>query len=232
MRDEPGRARGQRVPVKLYTTDDRVMVAAPMPGLQPGDVSVEVTAGSRVVLHRELRGVLKAQVFDAWATNVRDGHLGVPAPDDSAPRAHWRETKEILLDEWDVDVYHGELDLPAAVDGSLGTATYGNGVLVVALPVSPQTRPARLRLETVGPSRGQRVGALGTRSSRSPRLSTALPRRRSAPGVDVPVGARRPAAVSSRTVDHNAPDCCDRARAAGVTSLITSPTDYFQIEPS
>jgi HSP20 family protein len=161
MQDEPGRARGQRVPVKLYTTEDRVMVAAPMPGLQPGDVSVEVTADSRVVLHGELRGVLKAQVFDAWATNVREGHAGVQARGRSAPREHWRETKEVLLDEWDIDVYHRELDLPAAVDGSLGTATYGNGVLVVALPVASQTRPARLRLETVGPSRGQRVGSAG-----------------------------------------------------------------------
>jgi hypothetical protein len=92
---------------------------------------------------------------------VREGHSPVQPRNPDAPRERWRESKEVLLDEWDVGGYHRQLDLPAAVDGALGTATYGNGVLVVALPVAGLTRPARFSLETVGPGRGQRVGSAG-----------------------------------------------------------------------
>jgi HSP20 family protein len=45
----------QRVPVRIYESEGRVMVAAPMPGLEPPDISVTVS-GSRVVLHGHLRG--------------------------------------------------------------------------------------------------------------------------------------------------------------------------------
>ncbi len=147
--------------MKLYRTPDRLVVAAPMPGVRPEDVTVEVAAGGQLVLHGALRGVLKEEIFRVQAADVREGHPPVQPRDPDAPRAAWEEDKEVLLDEWDVGVYHRELDLPAAVDGTLGTATYGNGVLVVALPVAAQTRPARLSLETVGPSRGQRVGSAG-----------------------------------------------------------------------
>ena len=151
----------QRVPVKLYRTPDRLVLAAPMPGLQPEDVAVEVTAAGRLVLHVELRGELKEELFEVQAADVREGHPPVQPRDPAASRERWPESKEVLLDEWDAGGYHRELDLPAAVDGALGTATYGNGVLVVALPVAERTRPARLRLEPVGPGRGQRVGSAG-----------------------------------------------------------------------
>lgn len=49
----------QRVPIKMYSTDDRLMVAAPMPGLQPEDITVEITDAGRLVLSGRLRGALK-----------------------------------------------------------------------------------------------------------------------------------------------------------------------------
>jgi hypothetical protein len=71
------------------------------------------------------------------------------------------EQKEVLLEEWSAGSYHRELELPAAVDGELANVTYGNGVLVVVLPVAKQTRPARLTLEAISPTRGERVGSAG-----------------------------------------------------------------------
>jgi len=49
----------QQIPVKMYRSENRLMVAAPMPGLEPGDIGVEVTADGYLELHGELRGALK-----------------------------------------------------------------------------------------------------------------------------------------------------------------------------
>ena len=76
-------------------------------------------------------------------------------------RASLKDAKEVLLDEWRVGGYHRELPLPNAVDGPLGNVTYSNGVIVVALPLSEQTHPARLLLESIGQARGERVGNSG-----------------------------------------------------------------------
>jgi len=62
-----------------------------------------------------------------------------------ALRAALKDAKELLVDEWSVGPYHRDIELPGAVDGEAGVVTYGNGVVVVALPVAPRTRPARLR---------------------------------------------------------------------------------------
>jgi hypothetical protein len=68
---------------------------------------------------------------------------------------------DLLLDEWSVGPYERTLSLPCHVDGELADVTYGNGVVVVALPKAAQTRPATLSLEAIGLARGQRVGSHG-----------------------------------------------------------------------
>ena len=45
----------QKVPVRVYTTADHVMISAPMPGLEPADISVEIGA-DRVAIRGEERG--------------------------------------------------------------------------------------------------------------------------------------------------------------------------------
>ncbi|BCL77692.1 hypothetical protein ccbrp13_01570 [Ktedonobacteria bacterium brp13] len=49
----------QPIPLKVYRADQRLMIAAPMPGLEPENIVVEVTADGNVFLHGELRGRLK-----------------------------------------------------------------------------------------------------------------------------------------------------------------------------
>src|SRR2546421_654562 len=128
-------AKLQQIPVKVYRTVDRLMVAAPMPGLQPEDIVVEVTDSGHLILQGEVRGLLK-------------------------------DVKELLLDEWTVGGYYRDLGLPAgiAVNGEQGTVTYGNGVLVVALPFSDINRHARLTLHDVGVDHG-----IGGASAEEPR---------------------------------------------------------------
>ncbi len=76
-------------------------------------------------------------------------------------RAILKEVKDLLLDEWNVGVYHRELALPVAVDAACANVTYGNGVLTVTLPISEQTSPAQLALVRRTPTRGGRRGNAG-----------------------------------------------------------------------
>jgi HSP20 family protein len=112
--------RVEAVPVKLYRTADMVTVAAPMPGLALDDIEAEVTPDGRLRLH----GVL-ADVPDAGMLEER-------------------ESKHVLLEEWTAGPYTREVQLPAPVDATAATLTYGNGVVVIALPVTDHTRPAML----------------------------------------------------------------------------------------
>jgi HSP20 family protein len=143
------------IPVKLYRTADRLVIAAPMAGMRPEDVTIEVTVSGRLILQSRPRGVLRAELFDVAVTVDRDGDQEVWT------REQWQETKEVVLDEWSTRDYYRELDLPAAVDAALGTVTYGNGVLVIALPVAETVRSARLQLVRLGEGRGERVGSVG-----------------------------------------------------------------------
>jgi HSP20 family protein len=120
----------QHIPVKMYCTEQRVMVAAPMPGLEPEDILVEISTEGTLLLHGDVRGRLK-------------------------------EIKQLLLDEWSAGAYHRVLTLPVPVDAACANVTYGNGVLLVTLPISEQTHPARLVLHRLTPTHGERKGNAG-----------------------------------------------------------------------
>ncbi len=120
----------QHVPVKVYRTPTRLTVAAPMPGVEPEDITVDITANGRLILESRWRGELKG-------------------------------LKDELLNEWRPGGYYRELALPDAVDGELANVTYNNGILVIVLPLAQQTRPAKLTLGALGPTRGERASSAG-----------------------------------------------------------------------
>lgn len=75
----------QRIPIKVYRTRDRITVAAPMPGLQPEDITAEVTADGRLILAGELRGVLKGikdLLVDEWSIGGYQRAFDLPEPVD------------------------------------------------------------------------------------------------------------------------------------------------------
>jgi HSP20 family protein len=90
-----------------------------------------------------------------------DNHLII----DGEVRGMLKDIKELLLDEWSVGSYHRDLELPNTVDAARANLSYGNGVLVVALPISRQTIPADLRLEKTGTDHGGRAGHSGRLTS-------------------------------------------------------------------
>ena len=64
----------QLIPVKLYRTDDRLVIAAAMAALRPADVSIEVTGSGRLVVESTPCEVLRLEVFDVDVTVDRDRH--------------------------------------------------------------------------------------------------------------------------------------------------------------
>jgi HSP20 family protein len=77
----------QSIPVKVYRTDKRLMIAAPMAGLEPENIAVEVTADGRLILHGDLRALLKEVkdlLLDEWSVGVYHRELALPVAVDAA----------------------------------------------------------------------------------------------------------------------------------------------------
>ena len=71
----------QAIPIKVYRTADRLMVAAPMPGMQPEDIVVQVTEDGRLILQGELRGLLKdvkELLLDEWSVGSYYREITLP----------------------------------------------------------------------------------------------------------------------------------------------------------
>jgi HSP20 family protein len=121
-----------RVPVRVYQSSDRLMVAAPLPGLEPEDIAVRV-AGDTLTIHGDVRGIRQEErdlLAAEWSIGPYHRELQLPQPVDGA-RANATYGNGVLV-----------LVLPKlAADGA---------------PVE-----AEFRLQVVDAPRGQRVGHHG-----------------------------------------------------------------------
>ena len=108
MRDDPNSVYGHSLPVKLYRTDDRIVVAAPMPGLQPEDITVRVTASGRLILEGGLRGIFRSELFFVQTSEPDEAVGGTE---------RWQDSKEVLRNEWSAGGSYRELTLRYARTG-------------------------------------------------------------------------------------------------------------------
>ena len=72
----------QSIPVQLHQADDRLVLAAPMPGLEPQDISV-VISGDRVTVRGEYRGSRQDQpetLISEWTIGPYYRDLVLPQP--------------------------------------------------------------------------------------------------------------------------------------------------------
>lgn len=72
----------QSTPIRVYQGPDRIMVATPMPGLEPTDISVSVL-GETVTIHGEYRGPHQDErdlVTAEWATGPHHREVQLPGP--------------------------------------------------------------------------------------------------------------------------------------------------------
>ncbi len=76
----------QNIPVKVYSSADRLTVAAPMPGLEADDIRIEVTDDGYLVLNGDVRGTLKGQkdlLIDEWTVGGYHRTVALPLPVDA-----------------------------------------------------------------------------------------------------------------------------------------------------
>ena len=72
----------QPVPVQLHQANDRLVLATPMPGLEPQDIAV-VIRGDRVTMHGEYRGSRQEQpeiLVSEWTIGPYYREITLPQP--------------------------------------------------------------------------------------------------------------------------------------------------------
>ena len=76
----------QTVPLQVHQADERLVLAAPMPGLEPQDISV-IISGNRVTIRGEYRGSRQDQpeiLISEWTIGPYDREVVLPQPVDGA----------------------------------------------------------------------------------------------------------------------------------------------------
>jgi HSP20 family protein len=75
-------------------------------------------------------------------------------------RGPGQERHDYLLREWSYGPYERTIELPMDVDADRANATYGNGIVTIALPKSArrQSRRIEIQLEPVGAARHRGTG--------------------------------------------------------------------------
>ena len=74
----------QNVPVQVHQTDDCIVLAAPMPGLEPQDISV-IVSGDKVTIHGEYRGSRQGKpdlLVSEWTAGPYHREVVLPQPVD------------------------------------------------------------------------------------------------------------------------------------------------------
>ena len=75
---------GQAVPVRIYQNNDNILLAAPMPGLEPQDISITI-AGSIITIKGEERGPKQHErdvIVDEWTIGPYYREVILPQPVD------------------------------------------------------------------------------------------------------------------------------------------------------
>jgi len=75
----------QTIPGNFYRTHDQLTIAAPMPGIEPEDILVEVTEQNELILHADLRATLKEAkevLLHEWDAGGYHRELKLPEPVD------------------------------------------------------------------------------------------------------------------------------------------------------
>jgi len=71
----------QEIPANVYRSEERVTISAPMPGLEPDNIVVQVSEGPMVTLHADLRGALKGDkeiILDEWTPGPYHREIQLP----------------------------------------------------------------------------------------------------------------------------------------------------------
>ncbi len=95
----PETVKVQHILVKVYRSADRIMVAAPMPGMLPEDINVKVTTEGHLIIDGVPRGILKGikeLLIDEWSVGSYHRELELPGFVD-ATRANVTYSNGVLV---------------------------------------------------------------------------------------------------------------------------------------
>jgi HSP20 family molecular chaperone IbpA len=132
------------------------MGASDMTALMPVLPVRVYEAGDKIMIAAPMAGLAPEDI----AVSVDGDHVRIRGAE-RGPRQHGLG---LVVAEWTVGPYDREVRLPSSVDGRLTNVTYGNGVLVVAMPrAKPGERPlaAEIGLTAIAATRGEHVGHIG-----------------------------------------------------------------------
>lgn len=96
------------VPVDIREEDDKFVLRADLPGIDPADIDLQVSDGRRVDISAEREEAVEADERD--------------------------ERGRFVTQERTIETFERTVSLPEAVDESATEAAYENGVLTVTLP--------------------------------------------------------------------------------------------------
>lgn len=88
-------------------------------------------------------------------------------------RGPGQENHRYLRREWSYGPYERSIELPMQVDLDKANASYGNGIVTIALPKAASRRARRIEIELdqKGTARGERVGHRGTEEAGPGRIT-------------------------------------------------------------
>lgn len=103
----------ENIPLRLYEDGNRIMLAAPMPGLQAENIWVRIV-GHRLTLHGEQRGPAQVEpnlLMDEWTPGPYHREIDLPGPVDG-PLTNATYGNGVLV-----------LSIPKASEGTRGSGT-------------------------------------------------------------------------------------------------------------
>ena len=124
----------QNLPIKISESDVHLLLVTPMPGIKPADISITIAGRSVKIAGRQTGPGQDVKKFH----NIEDWKIGPP--------------------------YYRDVELNKPVSGSLTNATFGNGILTLAMPKvrsESDCSAVTFKLESIDSARGERIGHKG-----------------------------------------------------------------------
>lgn len=118
----------KKLPINVYEEDNRVMVAAPLPGMEPASIHLSVQGG-RLTLTADLRGPgqhrTKPYHLHEWAIGPSERTVDLPKPVD-ATRANVSFDNGVLVVILPIAASHKSAEIPLAKVGTSKGQTIGH----------------------------------------------------------------------------------------------------------
>jgi HSP20 family protein len=138
--------------VNMRDRDDAIVVEAELPGLDVGDIDINVTADEIILKGRrpEAAEGRRPEAAEGRRPEATEGRRPEPAGQAGNGEAAEGDATKVtwLRRERGTGAFERRLSLPVAVDASLVEAHLVDGVLTVTCPKAPESQPHKVTVRT------------------------------------------------------------------------------------